>query len=370
MSSDFMLAVVLSDCKRLSGLANLHHLGELLVQHGFNMIIFPKVGEEGVVLRGTQVGAYLNQTVPGELQEAALMLKHRYPASFGRRLLTEEAAKQGWGFGLSYKDGHVDVLVDSPLLDLESPEHCTLVEPCAQRLRALAHAMYAELQPAVASVDKPGQGHNLFTDVLKRRLKYINWVNIFGLPYVQKYGRDFLLGLPGYKVEELSDGSIYHQLSPTFLVEEPKSARALRQQVVTYCARADLKVVCKAPYHLPGVSSSPEPPPEDAISDEAVRAYMQEILSRTLVLTDGTRLKPIPVAWHMLTPTQEQIAVEMIKAAAVAEIRQHRDKRIRFEFNALPTALETMMADLVGRENPDFEWVQVEMGLSSVEGTF
>jgi hypothetical protein len=56
------------------------------------------------------------------------------------------------------------------------------------------------------------------------------------------------------------------------------------------------------------------------------------------------------------------MALDAIKAAAIAEIRQHRDKRIRFEFNALPDELDQLMAALVGRDNPDFEYVQVDMG--------
>ena len=114
-------------------------------------------------------------------------------------------------------------------------------------------------------------------------------------PYVEKYGRAFLLGLPGYRTEEWADGSIYYQLSPTFVLDDLKAARALRKQVVGYCAQAGLKVICRAPYQLPRARPTPQPPAEEPVPDESVRAYMQEILGTTLLVKDGTRVKPIPV---------------------------------------------------------------------------
>ncbi len=217
-------------------------------------------------------------------------------------------------------------------------------------------------------MDERGQWLDV-SEVARRKLKHINWVNIFGPSYVAKFGRAFLLGLPGYRTEEWPDGSIYHQLSPTFVTDDPKAAKALQKQVVDYCAQAGLKVTCKAPYQLPRAQPTRQAPaqqPEEAeepIPDISVQIYMQEILGTTLLLDDGTRVKPVAVPWEALTPVQVEIAVTAIKAVAIDEICQHRDQRIRFEFNELPEALDALMADLVGRDNPDFEYVQVDMGM-------
>ena len=372
MRRHIILDVTFEDCERVTGVEDLRHLGGLLAQHGLRLVAAYLLSSPDVapldakydyrtLTDGAAIGDHLAQTWPDTVYSWLQASGDKYPAVYGRKLLVSGMGELQSSMSLGYnsKVARMGVHIGG-LVDFEFRDQRAWVEPYARRLHELASALTPELRPALASVDETDSLHAL-GDVLKRKLKYINWVNVFGPPYVQKYGREFLLGLPGHKVEELPDGSIYHQLSPTLLTEDPKSAKALRQQVVDYCAQARLKVTCKAPYHLAGISPSPQLPKEDAIPDEAVRAYMQEILGTTLVLTDGTRVKPIPVAWRLLTPAQEQMALEMIKAAAVAEIRQHRDRRIRFEFNALPDALDQMMTDLVGRDNPDFEWMQVNM---------
>jgi hypothetical protein len=196
-------------------------------------------------------------------------------------------------------------------------------------------------------------------DVARLRLKHISWVNFFGPAYVEKYGRDFLLGLPGYKTELLPDGGVFHQLSPTFVAPSEQEAKRLRRWVIAYCAEHGLKVTCRAPYVIPGLTLRPKP--KEPVSDAELREYLQQILSITLVLDDGTRLKHIYIPWDDLTLQQRKMALEAIKRAAIAEIKRPGRKRIRFEFNEIPDELDHMLADLVGRDNPDFEWVQVEM---------
>lgn len=359
MRRNIILDVVLSDCQRLTDPANLRHLGNLLAQHGFQMAVYPIPGGEGVVLKGTEIGDYLVQTWPKEVQERSPVWGDM-PIPYGRTLLAIGMEELQWSLSLGFKAGHMRAMIGG-LVDFEFRDQRAWVEPFARRLLELAQSLYPELQSAITVICETGTAPS-FEDVLQRKLKHINWVNIFGPPYVEKYGRDFLLGLPGYRTEAWADGSIYHQLSPTFLTDDPKAARALRQQVVDYCAQHGLKVVCKAPYHLAGVSLTPPPATEEEpIPDESVRVYMQEILRTTLLLKDGTRVKPVPVPWEALTSAQRQIALDAIKAAAIAEIRQHRDKRIRFEFNAIPDELDELLADLAGRDNPGFEWVEVDM---------
>lgn len=68
---------------------------------------------------------------------------------------------------------------------------------------------------------------------------------------------------------------------------------------------------------------------------------------------------PTPSAYRA-TLTVDVGAV--IRQAALAEIRRPGRPRIRFEFNAIPDELEQLLADLAGRDNPDFEWAEVTMG--------
>ncbi len=234
-----------------------------------------------------------------------------------------------------------------------------LIEPLMQYLLELGRAFYPIAQPMLGYIDEAYANPTLSKDALKLRLKHISWVNFFGPAYVQKYGQDFLLGLPGYQTELLPDGGVFHQLSPTFVAPSEEEAKRLRQEVIAYCARHGLKVTCRAPYVIPGLTAVPEP--RASLSDAEVREYLRQALSVTLVLKDGTRVKPIYIPWENLTPRQRQMALEAIRQAAIAEIKRPGRKRIRFEFNEIPDDLDQMLADLAGRDNPNFEWVQVEM---------
>jgi len=170
--------------------------------------------------------------------------------------------------------------------------------------------------------------------------------------------------LPGWKVEELAGGGVFHQLTPSIVASDREAARQLQGQVIEYCGRAGVRVRCSAPYLLqPPEHTWEDAEPGDGYgTNEELQAYLQQILSTTLVLKDGTRVKPIYIEWALLTPEQRQIVLSSIKQAAISEIEQHGDARIRFEFNEIPDDLDRMMKDLVGMNNPGFKYVQVDMG--------
>lgn len=260
-------------------------------------------------------------------------------------------------------DLHRNQLVIGALADFEFKDQRHYVEPFAQQLKDFGLALYPLVQPTLGWVDESFSNETATKESLKLKLRSISWLNFFGPAYVEKYGRDFLLGLPGYKTELLPDGGVFHQLSPTFVAPSEAEAKRLRQAVIAYCAQHGLKVTCRAPYVIPGLTAPPEP--KEPPSDAELQEYLRQALSVTLVLTDSTRVKPISIPWEDLTPQQRRMAVEAIKQAAIAEIQRPGRKRIRFEFNAIPDELDRMLADLAGWDNPDVEWVQVEMG----EGT-
>lgn len=236
-----------------------------------------------------------------------------------------------------------------------------LIEPLMQYLLELGRAFYPIVRPMLGYVNEAFVNPTLSKDVLELRLKHISWVNFFSPAYVEKYGQDFLQGLPGYKTELLADGGVFHQLTPTFVAPSEQAAQALRRQVITYCAEHGLKVTCRAPYYISGASPVPHPEPPESATDAEVQSFLDQILATTFVLNDGTRVKPIYIPWDELTPRQRAMALEAVKEAAIAEIRRPGRKRIRFEFDQIPDDLDRMLADLAGRDNPDFEWVEVEM---------
>jgi hypothetical protein len=264
-------------------------------------------------------------------------------------------------FSVEQIDDRMNRLEIGGLIDFEFRDERPLLEPFAQRLLELGHLLYPLVRPEYGYLDEAYANPMLSKDVLKRRLKHISWVNFFGPAYVEKYGQDFLLGLPGYKTEPLPDGGVFHQLSPTFVAPSEQEAKRLRQEVIAYCARHGLQVTCRAPFVIPGLTLQPKP--KEPVSDAELQAYLAQILSITLVLDDGTRVKHLYIPWDDLTPQQRQMAVEAIRQAAIAEIKRPDRKRIRLEFNEIPDELDQVLAALAGRDNPEFEWVEVEMGL-------
>ncbi len=70
-------------------------------------------------------------------------------------------------------------------------------------------------RPALAWCGESPMPQNLALRVARRReLWFVNWINVYGPPYVEAYGRDFLLGAPGHLKRELPDGSILYQVTP------------------------------------------------------------------------------------------------------------------------------------------------------------
>jgi hypothetical protein len=52
---------------------------------------------------------------------------------------------------------------------------------------------------------------------------HISWANVFGPAYVEALGRDFLLGAPGHRVEELPNGCMTYQVTKDFVLwDEPR----------------------------------------------------------------------------------------------------------------------------------------------------
>ncbi len=71
------------------------------------------------------------------------------------------------------------------------------------------------------------------TFVLKHWLPELPWGVVFGEPYVQLFGMNRLLNAPAYKVQKISDTSVYIQLSPNLsdLINNYDAVNCVRQNV-------------------------------------------------------------------------------------------------------------------------------------------
>ncbi|MBI4318925.1 MAG: hypothetical protein HY675_10570 [Chloroflexi bacterium] len=241
-------------------------------------------------------------------------------------------------------------------------EDCVEVEPFAERLVRFGLYSYPLVRPAIGYIDKSWAKEPFPADVQRRKLVSLGWVNFFGPPYVEKYGRDFLSGIPGYRVEELPDGGVFHQLSPTFLVEDAAVARSLRQEVKDYCAKAGVKISCQAPYvHSQVFGKGEYPASQGAYRTFAeFRLTLLELFRTALVLDDGTRVKVVCLDWETLTKPQREYALDAIRRAAQAELSKHPDVRILFEFNEIPADLDAVM-DRLARAEPRLSYARVDM---------
>ena len=115
-------------------------------------------------------------------------------------------------------------------------------------IRATALDLYPAARPDFGWIDNAHRNRSRSEEAEQLGLTSISWVNFWGPAYVEKYGRSVLMGVPGFRVEQLDDGGIVHQLCPRLTTNDEDETRALRESVVSYCAAHGLTVKCHAPY--------------------------------------------------------------------------------------------------------------------------
>lgn len=82
----------------------------------------------------------------------------------------------------------------------------------------------------------PAKRRYSLTVTTKELLQYIPdiyWATVLGLPYVQHFGREKILSTPAFIIRELSNGSIYLQISetPLDLETSPAKLNLIRQAI-------------------------------------------------------------------------------------------------------------------------------------------
>ena len=310
------------------------------------------------------------------------------PAFMSTKIATAEVGLGNWSIWLTilpawldyqanYLDGSFSVRnTDAGITNCEvggllEGVHRAEVEPFAQRLLALGQECYPLAQPASGYINKAWTKEPMDNEVKRAKLVSLGWANWFGPRYVARYGRDLLLGIPGYKTTRLDDGGVFHQLTPTFLVDDTKAAAALKRAVRAHFRHAGLKVTCQAPYVEQRIFGPPPPPPLSVAAARAeygsldkFRAGVAALLATTLVTQSGWRVKVLPLAWGRLPATYRKVALTVLREAALAEVTAYPQAEIRFEFSELSAELVALMRDLQRQYGwPGFE--QVDMDTSS-----
>ncbi len=91
------------------------------------------------------------------------------------------------------------------------------VDPVALGLLDLGRRLYPDLRPRYGWIDERSGNVPEDSEIAAMRLQYIFWVNFWGPAYAERYGRDFLRGAPGWRVEELEDGGILYVTTASYV---------------------------------------------------------------------------------------------------------------------------------------------------------
>lgn len=119
MRRNFMLDVVFGNCEGLFDPIGMQSLGDNLAFQGFDMIVFPTLGDERIVLKESEIGSYLMQTWAKRFEQRQTGLVSIRP--FVRQLLAQGLEQFQWQFSTAYTDDHIDVILGG-LVDFEFRE--------------------------------------------------------------------------------------------------------------------------------------------------------------------------------------------------------------------------------------------------------
>jgi hypothetical protein len=104
---------------------------------------------------------------------------------------------------------------------LENPDN---LDALARAQLDLLQALYRRLRPHYGFIDEregdwdPVKLHKrLRQDVCRVRVPNFFWANLFGAPYIAKYGRELFMNAPGWKKLELDDGGILYVITASYL---------------------------------------------------------------------------------------------------------------------------------------------------------
>lgn len=77
-------------------------------------------------------------------------------------------------------------------------------------LTEISIVFYRTLKPFITWLDFPPATFARLSDknVLQLKLQELHWLNLFGTPYVEKYGKEFLMNAPVHSTRALEDGGV------------------------------------------------------------------------------------------------------------------------------------------------------------------
>ena len=118
-------------------------------------------------------------------------------------------------------------------------------ELCATTLFGLAEKLITKYSFKYGFFDLSGNDYISEKSIAATQLKRIYWANFYGKPYVKKYGKEFLLGAPGWKKRELADGTIEYILTESlFTRPDPTLEKEIKEY---FASKAKVKLFKPSP---------------------------------------------------------------------------------------------------------------------------
>jgi len=142
-----------------------------------------------------------------------------------------------------YQNGHPTVVVSAWVY--EAPEARAMQERLGDCFLDVARQFYSLASPAFGFVCDPKADADPWPyeeTAGERKLAGLGWVAFFDPGYVEKYGRELLAGIPGYRVEDLPDGGLLYQSRPSVVVQDKAAHKLWQQSVCQYLLAHGIQV--------------------------------------------------------------------------------------------------------------------------------
>jgi len=142
-----------------------------------------------------------------------------------------------------YRNGHPTVEVSGWVY--ETPEARAMQERLGDCFLDVARQFYSLASPAFGFVCDPLVDADPWPyekTAGERKLAGLGWVAFFDPGYVEKYGRELLAGIPGYRVEDLPDGGLLYQSRPSVVVQDKAAHKLWQQSVCQYLLAHGIQV--------------------------------------------------------------------------------------------------------------------------------
>lgn len=228
-------------CQGAQTLESVKPLAHLLAQEGFHP---SSTVETGTLTRASDINAlveaHCEELRPDVADYGGLLRSTGFPLYVDSLPAERVWCAFQWQV---FQDAYVQVTLSGGVYALPT-ERTQYQTPFAEMLLALALKLYPLVKPAYGFVADPDiDAHPWEHDLaVKRKIATLSWVNFFGPAYVEKYGRAMLSGIPGFEVQDLSDGGLLYQSRPSIVVRNEIAHKRWQQEAADYLAHHGVRI--------------------------------------------------------------------------------------------------------------------------------